>query len=422
MSAHPTRLERGTYRFVARLLLSGQVLAAATSALAILAFAAPAEAIPAFARQTGFSCGHCHTIPPRLTRVGTMFKMGGYTLIGAGYSEMDLDKGRIPRSLLLSARLLGTPYSKQEGQPENVNPIDQARVYLGGRITDEIGLFAQTNFHTDGRASTSWIRAAYATNVSPNVQLGIQGGRSSAAAGDPFDSIQRMMAWTEERNIISSGSGSTGSGLVNMHDAGRGFTGHAFLYNQFYVGAGVYDVQRRASGPTPKSAFLRGVYLPSLGSTYTHIGAFHYDSNRFDRTVGSLTGTSEGTRTGFDFSSQIPLNERLLLDLIGFVVRAKDIARVADTTPFDVEHGGVQFAASLVHDRRVAVALGYGRYEYDDTNPFGGAAVAGRTNDNLNLNFTYMLRSNARLSLDVTRRTRAGAKTNGVGFSYDFGF
>lgn len=79
-------------------------------------------------------------------------------------------------------------------------------------------------------------------------------------------------------------------------------------------------------------------------------------------------------------------------------------------------------AASLVHRHRVAVALGYGRYKYDDTNPFGGAAVAGRVNDNLNGDLTYMLRSNARISLDVTRRTRGTAHSNAVRVSYDFGF
>ncbi len=38
-----------------------------------------AQALPSFARQTGFTCSTCHTIPPRLNRYGMMFKMRGYT-------------------------------------------------------------------------------------------------------------------------------------------------------------------------------------------------------------------------------------------------------------------------------------------------------------------------------------------------------
>ncbi|MBI4420107.1 MAG: hypothetical protein HY560_04710 [Gemmatimonadetes bacterium] len=390
--------------------------------LSLVSTAGTVEAVPAFARQTGYTCGECHTIQPRLREVGTMFKMGGYRLTGEDLDTLALDDGAIVRSLQLAGRLLGTPYSKRNGRAAQVDPLDELRLYFGGRITDQIGIFAQTNLLTDGRATTSWIRAAFATHVTPDVEIGIQGGRSSAAGGDPFDGLQRMMAWTQDRNIISSSAGSAGSGLVDMHSAGRGFTGHAFIHDAVYLGLGLYDVERRASGPVPKDVFARVVVLPPIGSSYTHIGGFHYRSDEFERTAGGLTGTSKGSRTGFDLGSQWPLSEHLVLDLIGLVVRAKEVVHVTGAAPLDVGHGGYQVAASLVYRHRLAGALGYGRYKYDDTNPFGGAAVAGRVNSNLNLNLTYMLRSNARLSLDLTRQTRGSDTTNLVRVSYDFGF
>jgi hypothetical protein len=40
----------------------------------------PAQAVPAFARQTGMSCAQCHTAFPELTPFGRQFKLNGYVL------------------------------------------------------------------------------------------------------------------------------------------------------------------------------------------------------------------------------------------------------------------------------------------------------------------------------------------------------
>jgi hypothetical protein len=37
----------------------------------------PAQARPAFAQQTGFTCNRCHTTPPQLTSYGKAFKAAG---------------------------------------------------------------------------------------------------------------------------------------------------------------------------------------------------------------------------------------------------------------------------------------------------------------------------------------------------------
>src|SRR6185503_21197956 len=44
--------------------------------------AAPARAVPSFARQTGMPCNVCHSTPPELTSFGRLFKLNGYTLTG----------------------------------------------------------------------------------------------------------------------------------------------------------------------------------------------------------------------------------------------------------------------------------------------------------------------------------------------------
>ena len=61
------------------------VLACLTIAIVVLLqTAAPANAIPAFAAQTGQPCTACHIggFGPQLTPLGRAFKIGGYTQRG----------------------------------------------------------------------------------------------------------------------------------------------------------------------------------------------------------------------------------------------------------------------------------------------------------------------------------------------------
>src|SRR5574341_359714 len=51
-------------------------------AAATLAAAAPARAIPAFARKYGTSCLTCHTVYPKLTPFGEAFRRNGYRFPG----------------------------------------------------------------------------------------------------------------------------------------------------------------------------------------------------------------------------------------------------------------------------------------------------------------------------------------------------
>ena len=53
-----------------------------TLAALALILAAPARAIPAFARKYGTSCLTCHTVYPKLTPFGEAFRRNGYRFPG----------------------------------------------------------------------------------------------------------------------------------------------------------------------------------------------------------------------------------------------------------------------------------------------------------------------------------------------------
>lgn len=87
-----------------------------------------AQAIPAYARQTGASCADCHAgaYGPALTPYGMRFKLNGYT-------DTDGKGFKLP----VAAQLVGTRSVPARG--DITNQLTEADVYIAGRLTDQIG-------------------------------------------------------------------------------------------------------------------------------------------------------------------------------------------------------------------------------------------------------------------------------------------
>ena len=77
------------------LVSSGLVLA-----LSVMLWAPKAQAIPAFARQTGMPCSGCHYQHfPVLNAFGRAFKEGGFTMIGSEEKERMASMARSTSSM-----------------------------------------------------------------------------------------------------------------------------------------------------------------------------------------------------------------------------------------------------------------------------------------------------------------------------------
>ncbi len=119
-----------------------------------MAGARRAEALPAYARQTGQQCAACHNGFPELTPYGREFKLNGYTF-GAG----DVGTSGIPE-LPLSVMTYGSFTHTQAPQPGGAAPhfgpndnfaVDQTSLFYGGAIAGNLGAFAQMTFDGIGR-------------------------------------------------------------------------------------------------------------------------------------------------------------------------------------------------------------------------------------------------------------------------------
>lgn len=104
----------------------------------------PAHALPLFARQTGQNCVACHAGGqfPELTPYGRMFKLTGYTI---GERTVPLS------AMVLASRSQVANTSKsddpgQDFQKANQAIVASASLFMGGKVTDNLGAFAQVTF------------------------------------------------------------------------------------------------------------------------------------------------------------------------------------------------------------------------------------------------------------------------------------
>lgn len=126
-------------------------------------WAANAEAIPAFARQTGMPCAACHYQHfPVLNAFGRAFKEAGFTTIGANQKlEVDnLSSDSLSLPVNLNAAIeTYLSYDKTNGAPGGSTPTSKnnndgslqipssTSVFFGGRVGEHIGFEAELNIY-----------------------------------------------------------------------------------------------------------------------------------------------------------------------------------------------------------------------------------------------------------------------------------
>ncbi len=137
------------------------------AAFFIIEFAAPARALPSYARQTGQPCGTCHTDFAGLTPYGRRFKINGYTRGGGQYrttlfpfdnSTKDYQRPWVPPISMMAT--LGFTHTATDMAPpaDPFAPNDNITIpplsfFWGGAITDHIGAFAQVTYDQEPPAS-----------------------------------------------------------------------------------------------------------------------------------------------------------------------------------------------------------------------------------------------------------------------------
>lgn len=201
----------------------------------------PAEAVPAFAQQTGRNCAACHVggFGPELTQFGREFKIDGYTL------RMH---GAVPLSAMAVASWTHTR-KDQLPAPENLSRndnlvLDQASLFLAGGIGDHFGGFAQLLTYDGVGRSWSWdnIDLRAVTNAKlfgADSILGLS-LNNSPTVQDPWNTLP---AWGFPFTDTAVSPTPDAGELIDDPLAGNviGLTAYAWIGHKFYVEGGGYS-------------------------------------------------------------------------------------------------------------------------------------------------------------------------------------
>ena len=105
-----------------------------------------AQALPAYARQTGQNCVACHVSFPELTSYGRWFKLSGYT-IGERQTIPLAMMAQVGRTQIRNnddGTGTGTAVTARDRQLA----FNGASVFVAGKATDDLGAFVQWTLST----------------------------------------------------------------------------------------------------------------------------------------------------------------------------------------------------------------------------------------------------------------------------------
>lgn len=338
------------------------LLKAAT--LATLLVASQAQAVPSFARQTGMDCAGCHIggFGPQLTPAGIRFKLGGYT-------DSDGQDGKLPLSAMVVASWTQTKADNAEpeaGLKANNNlKMDEASVFLAGRLTEHMGAFVQATYDGVGKKTAlDQTDLRYARTVELGGQEAIVGLSLNNNPGvqDPFNT---MPVWSFPYASSPAGSGTgEAASLINGGLEGRvlGSSVYGFFDNAYYAELGSY----RSLSPAAQvhlglgadqqqlggNAYWRLGWFKDQKSQAFQLGLFGWNANVADRTT--TDPSSKYRDLGIDGSYQ-------------FLGTREHVATLSGSYVNEHKTGGASGDASRLHEARLNAT-----YHYQQT--WGGGA------------------------------------------------
>ena len=228
----------------------------ALSALLCALLPTDAQAIPAFNRQTGQNCVACHAGGqfPELTPYGRMFKLTGYTI----------GERALPISAMAVASLSKVANTSKSDDPgadfqKNSRAIlATASLLLGGKVTDNIGAFAQItydpyatqdangNFH--GHSSADNIDIRYADRFVSGKRDLIVGlsVNNKPSVSDPWNTAAAWMQYVPVPTPTSSQFVDGKAPYPSFGAGGNiaGLTAYAYWNQMVYVEFGGYGTSR----------------------------------------------------------------------------------------------------------------------------------------------------------------------------------
>ena len=211
-----------------------------------------AQALPSFARQTGQNCVACHAGGqyPELTPYGRMFKMTGYTI---GERTVPLSVMGVVNSASIS--------NPPDGTVKNGEVVfATGSVFLAGKITDNIGAFAQVtydNFAADngdgsfsGHSKADNMDFRFANRIVNDKQDWTYGVslNNNPSVSDPWNSAAAWMSYVPAASLSSHSYTDPTTPFPSFATGGNiaGLSAYMFWNQTVYAELGTYRTADQA--------------------------------------------------------------------------------------------------------------------------------------------------------------------------------
>ena len=309
-------------------------------AVAVTLLPGSAQAMPAFNRQTGQNCVACHAGGqfPELTPYGRLFKMTGYTI----------GQRAVPISAMVVASMAKvantadnsttpTSYLTKNGEVT----LATASLLLGGKVTDNIGVFAQITY--DGYATQDPVTGQYhghshADNIDiryadrfisdkQDLIFGVS-ANDNPSVQDPWNTAAAWMQYVPLPNTgaVSSAQFIDGATPYPFFRSGSNIAGlstYAFWNQTIYAEVGGYGTSKgltsfmSAGIDSASTTKLRGInpywrlaYNRQWGAHNLMIGTSGMVARIYDNAIdtGDVADTSRNTDLAIDAQYQYLLD------------------------------------------------------------------------------------------------------------------
>ena len=275
----------------------------------------PAQAVPAFAEQTGQACASCHVggYGPQLTPFGRQFKITGYTLRAKSFN--------VPLSAMAVASYVHTKRAQDEPPTEDAKrnnnlSFDEGSVFLAGGIGSHLGGFAQVTY---SGADEAWawdnldLRAVGTSKLGGKDLVYGLTLNNNPGIQDPWNTLP---AWGFPYTDSDYAPGPDAAPLISggLGQAVLGLNAYAWYDSKFYLEAGGYSTPSRGTlswlGADPDdpgkihglAPYGRAAFQTDAGGGAFEIGAFALKAAIYPGRDRSSGFTDRFTDVGLDAS------------------------------------------------------------------------------------------------------------------------
>jgi hypothetical protein len=447
------------------------VLLAGAALVLVIAPFGTAQAVPAFARQTGMKCVECHMSWLELTSTGRRFKLGGYQI------TKSTEEGEVRPLVTLGfddpAPLVPLAFAVQGGVSSSQNThagtagqtgdfprdgdviLQQASVFLAGKLVDHVGCFCQWTY--DGiakHASIDNTEIRYANEYSGNGLRALYGVSVNNNPG-MSDIFNTTPVWGWPYITSSLGVAPNAQTLINggLAQSVIGTSAYALVNRTLYLEVGGYGTSSgvfsvmHAGNPLGNRSVLDGAapyYRLALQQDWdesrqsAEVGLFGLDAHKYPDAFNPVGPADHFVDTAVDAQYQYITDLNRASAMFTYISERQTLdGTYAGGGSSNLNDGLNQLSTkfSYYYELYYGVSVGYQRTRgstdqllYNTGDPLGGSASGSPNTSARILEFDYLLPSLAgpdanrttRLVLQYTAYTRfdgAAANYSGAGRS-----